>query len=98
VTGIPARTSEEATIVATQQLAQSGPRTRAHGDYPPLTPSEERVAQLVARGYTNREIADRLFVSHHTVGTHVRHIYDKLQVRSRVALTRLIIRQLALGD
>jgi DNA-binding CsgD family transcriptional regulator len=59
---------------------------------PPLTHSEERVARLVAHGYTNREIAARLFLSHHTVDTHVRHIYQKLQVRSRVALTRLILR------
>ncbi len=58
---------------------------------PPLTQSEERVAHLVAHGYTNREIAARLFLSHHTVDTHLRHVYQKLQVRSRVALTRLIL-------
>ena len=79
--------------MATQPLAQSGFRMPAHLGFPPLTRSEERVAHLVARGYTNREIAERLFVSHHTVGTHVRHIYQKLQVRSRVALTRLVLGQ-----
>jgi DNA-binding NarL/FixJ family response regulator len=47
---------------------------------------------LVAHGYTNREIAARLFLSHHTVDTHIRHVYQKLQIRSRVALTRLILR------
>ena len=84
--------------MATQQLQSSNPRMRAHGGYPPLTRSEQRVAHLIAQGYTNREIADQLFVSYHTVGTHVRHIYDKLQVRSRVALTRLIIGRMAPAD
>ena len=68
-------------------------RTRlACSGNPPLTHSEERVARLVVHGYTNREIAARLFLSHHTVDTHLRHVYQKLQVRSRVALTRLILR------
>jgi DNA-binding CsgD family transcriptional regulator len=47
------------------------------------------VAQLVVNGLTNREIADRLFVSPHTVNTHLRHVFAKLEVNSRVDLTRL---------
>jgi DNA-binding CsgD family transcriptional regulator len=54
-----------------------------------MTKSELAVAQLVANGHTNREIADRLFVSPHTVNTHLRHVFAKLQVNSRVDLTRL---------
>jgi DNA-binding CsgD family transcriptional regulator len=54
-----------------------------------MTTSELAVAQLVADGLTNREIADRLFVSPHTVNTHLRHVFAKLQVNSRVDLTRL---------
>jgi DNA-binding CsgD family transcriptional regulator/tetratricopeptide (TPR) repeat protein len=54
-----------------------------------MTKSELAVAQLVAGGLTNREIADRLFVSPHTVNTHLRHVFAKLQVNSRVDLTRL---------
>jgi DNA-binding CsgD family transcriptional regulator len=54
-----------------------------------MTKSELAVAQLVANGLTNREIADRLFVSPHTVNTHLRHVFAKLQVNSRVDLTRL---------
>jgi len=65
---------------------------------PTLTQSEQRVARLVADGYTNREIAARLFLSHHTVGTHLRHVYEKLQVRSRVALTRLVLAQERAAD
>jgi DNA-binding CsgD family transcriptional regulator len=54
-----------------------------------MTKSELAVAQLVAGGLTNREIADRLFVSPHTVNTHLRHVFAKLQINSRVDLTRL---------
>jgi DNA-binding CsgD family transcriptional regulator len=54
-----------------------------------MTKSELAVAQLVANGHTNREIADRLFVSPHTVNTHLRHVFAKLQINSRVDLTRL---------
>jgi DNA-binding CsgD family transcriptional regulator len=54
-----------------------------------MTKSELAVAELVANGHTNREIADRLFVSPHTVNTHLRHVFAKLQVKSRVDLTRL---------
>ncbi len=54
-----------------------------------MTKSELAVAQLVATGLTNREIADRLFVSPHTVNTHLRQVFAKLEVNSRVDLTRL---------
>jgi DNA-binding CsgD family transcriptional regulator/tetratricopeptide (TPR) repeat protein len=54
-----------------------------------LTDAELQVARLAAAGYTNRGIADRLFVSPHTVNTHLRHAFDKLDVRSRVDLTRI---------
>ena len=54
-----------------------------------MTKSELAVAQLAADGFTNREIAERLFVSPHTVNTHLRHVFAKLRVNSRVALTRL---------
>ena len=51
-----------------------------------LTPTEERVAALVARGSTNREVADALFVSVHTVEAHLKRIYRKLGIRSRTEL------------
>ena len=54
-----------------------------------MTKSELAVAELVANGLTNREMAERLFVSPHTVNTHLRHVFAKLQVNSRVDLTRL---------
>jgi DNA-binding CsgD family transcriptional regulator len=54
-----------------------------------LTSAEAAVAQLAAEGKTNREIAETLFISPHTVNTHLRHIFDKLGVNSRISLTRV---------
>jgi DNA-binding CsgD family transcriptional regulator len=51
-----------------------------------LTPAEHQIAMLVAEGRTNREISEHLFISPHTVNTHLRHIFDKLSIRSRVEL------------
>ena len=54
-----------------------------------LTESELTVVRLVADGLTNREAAERLYVSPHTVSSHLRHAFDKLGINSRVALTRI---------
>jgi DNA-binding CsgD family transcriptional regulator len=54
-----------------------------------LTASEIAVAQLVAEGLTNREVAERLFVSPHTVNSHLRHVFTKLRINSRVELARM---------
>jgi DNA-binding NarL/FixJ family response regulator len=56
-----------------------------------LRESELGIAQLVAEGLTNREVASRLFVSAHTVDFHLRQIYRKLGISSRVELTRRIV-------
>jgi DNA-binding CsgD family transcriptional regulator len=56
--------------------------------WPSLTRAERHVAQLVTEGKTNREIAEQLFVSPHTVSAHLRRIFDKMGVKSRVELTR----------
>ena len=66
------------------ELAQIGGRVREDG----LTPSEVRVAELVTRGRTNREVAAALFLSEKTVESHLSHIYAKLEVRSRTELAR----------
>jgi DNA-binding NarL/FixJ family response regulator len=55
-----------------------------------LTPQELRVALQVADGLSNQEVAARLFLSHKTIEVHLGHIYDKLGVRSRTSLARLV--------
>jgi transcriptional regulator of acetoin/glycerol metabolism len=56
-----------------------------------LRESELGIAKLVAQGLTNREVASRLFVSAHTVDFHLRQIYRKLGISSRVELTRRMV-------
>lgn len=51
-----------------------------------LTPQERVVAELAAAGLTNRQIGERLQVSHRTIGTHLARVFRKLEVRSRAAL------------
>ena len=55
-----------------------------------LTRREQEIADLVASGLSNREIAARLFISKRTVDAHVEHIFGKLEISSRVQLTVLL--------
>ena len=52
----------------------------------PLTPQEREIAQLAASGLTNRQIGDKLFLSHRTVGGHLHRIFPKLGIVTRAAL------------
>ena len=69
------------------ELARIGGRQRMEG----LSPSELSVAELVAEGRTNREIASALFLRERTVASHLTHIYAKLGVRSRTELVRQLL-------
>ncbi|MEV8511859.1 AAA family ATPase [Dactylosporangium sp. NPDC051484] len=57
-----------------------------------LTPAERGVALRVADGSTNRQVASDLFLSRHTVDSHLRKIFTKLGLRSRVELANLVMR------
>jgi DNA-binding CsgD family transcriptional regulator len=58
-----------------------------------LTDSERRVAELVAEGATNREVAAALVISTHTVDSHLRHVFAKLAISSRVQLATIATKQ-----
>jgi DNA-binding NarL/FixJ family response regulator len=68
---------------------------RPHTTPVPLTPAEHRVAVLVCAGHTNPSVAQELFLSVNTISSHLRSIYAKLQVHSRVTL--LLALQAAAG-
>jgi DNA-binding CsgD family transcriptional regulator len=70
------------------RLAAGGgrpPRIRVSGVHS-LTPSERQVATLAAKRLTNRQIAERLYVTEKTVESHLSRVYRKLQVDSRIQL------------
>jgi non-specific serine/threonine protein kinase len=58
-----------------------------------LTPREREVAQLVARGLSNREIADALVLTERTTESHLTHIFGKLGLRSRTQLAAWALEQ-----
>jgi DNA-binding CsgD family transcriptional regulator/predicted negative regulator of RcsB-dependent stress response len=62
-----------------------------------LTDTERRVAEVVAEGLTNIQVADRLFLSRHTVDFHLRQVFRKLGIHSRVELTRSVLESAGVG-
>ncbi|WP_345466113.1 ATP-binding protein [Actinoallomurus oryzae] len=85
-----------------RRLRRLGVRRRHwnHADRPvsgwaSLTDTERAVSELVAQGLTNRQVADQLFMSAHTVAFHLRHVFRKLNIGSRVELTRLTLQRTA---
>ena len=61
------------------------------GDVEPLTEREKEVLTLVAKGQSNQEIADKLYVRDVTVKTHLNTIFKKLKVKSRTQAVLLAI-------
>ena len=72
---------------ARAELARIGGRAPSRGE---LTEAERRIAELVAEGQTNREVAAALFLTEHSVETALTRVYRKLGVRSRAELAHLL--------
>lgn len=70
-----------------------GNRKHASEDRCDLTEREVEVLQMIVEGLTKQEIASRLFLSTHTVDSHLRHIYQKLHVNNRAAAVAAALRQ-----
>lgn len=75
-------------IVAYASRGRGTRAERAATGWASLTKAERHVVDLVAEGLTSREIAERLFISPRTVGTHLTHIFAKMGVSSRNELAR----------
>jgi DNA-binding NarL/FixJ family response regulator len=72
-------------------LEQAEPEASTPAGLEHLTPRQIEVLRLVARGMTNAEIAEALFLSRRTVHAHLRSIFHKLEVGHRSAATRYAI-------
>jgi DNA-binding CsgD family transcriptional regulator len=66
-----------------------GPATGPRG-WAGLTPTQRTVARLVSEALTNQQIARRMYLSPHTVNYHLRQIFQKLGINSRVELARIV--------
>ena len=88
-----------------QRLRELGIRHRHWGTakrpaagWESLTDTELATARLVAQGLTNQQIANQLFISTHTVAFHLRQVFRKLDIRSRVELTRIALEHAEAGE
>ena len=70
---------KEVSVPATTHFSLNEQRLKDLG----ITRRELEILELIAQGLSNREIADKLFVSENTVKTHSSHLFDKLSARSR---------------
>ena len=73
-------------------------RSRAAGHRPGagwtgLTPAEQATSNLVAQGLSNQQVAEQMYVSAHTVAYHLRNVFRKLGISSRVELARAVAEQ-----
>ncbi|HTK45900.1 MAG TPA: response regulator transcription factor, partial [Patescibacteria group bacterium] len=76
---------------ARAELAATGETVRReHVATNELTPQERVVGRLVAQGFTNKQIAEQLFLSPNTIETHLRHIFQKADVRTRTQLAHVL--------
>jgi DNA-binding NarL/FixJ family response regulator len=89
LTGEPVFTPSLAGLV----LSEFRRISSAEPDEPQLTPRENEVLKLVAKGYTYREIGEKLFISTKTVQNHVQNILTKLQLKKRYELMRYAIQK-----
>ncbi|WP_101949693.1 LuxR family transcriptional regulator [Mycobacterium sp. 3519A] len=74
-------------------LRGRGERKRPSSGWDSLTPTELDVVRLVGEGLPNKDIAARLFVSPRTVQSHLRHVYNKVGLTSRVQLAQEAVRR-----
>ena len=70
-------------IAVSESISIIEPQVASEADRGLLTFREKEILNLVAQGLSNREIAEQLFVSRHTVESHIKHIYRKLSVTKR---------------
>jgi len=76
--GVPMTGEIARKVIMAFQAAPQG-----NDDVVTLSAREQEILELLSQGMLNKEIADKLSISYHTVKVHLKHVYDKLHVRSR---------------
>ena len=85
---------DEIVVDALTPAEPAGPQIPSRGTRSgPLTRREQEVAALIARGLTNRQIAEELFIAERTADTHVEHILAKLGLGSRSQVAAWVVKQ-----
>lgn len=89
--GLKLTKTHETVVVREVPVPVAGPFTRNEARLAELavTPRELEILEAVAEGLSNREIAERLFVSENTVKTHAARLFDKLGARRRTQALQL---------
>jgi DNA-binding CsgD family transcriptional regulator len=77
-------------VIGGRARSPSG-RHRQRFGWASLTDTERKIVDLIAEGLTNAEAGRRLFLSHHTVEYHLKSIYRKLEIRTRLQLAVLVM-------
>jgi DNA-binding CsgD family transcriptional regulator len=85
-----ARIQDVMTKAGVRRAAWTARPKPAESGWESLTPTEQKVANLIGSGLTNRVVAAELGISPNTVGTHARSVFSKLDVRSRVQLSNVL--------
>ena len=80
---------KEVAVTAPVRLAEPFCRNEAKREELTITPREMEILELIAQGMSNREIAEKLFVSENTVKTHSSRVFDKLGARRRTQAVQL---------
>jgi DNA-binding NarL/FixJ family response regulator len=73
-------------LAETEAVARSSPGAAAHREVGRLTARQEEVAVLVAQGWTNRRIAERLVITERTAAAHIERILHRLDFTSRTQI------------
>ncbi len=81
-----------------RRFREPPPMARTGEELPSLTEREQEVLRLLVKGFTFQEIGRLLGISAHTVTSHVKHIYEKLEVRSRAEAVYEALQRGILGD
>jgi DNA-binding NarL/FixJ family response regulator len=80
-------------VLGEYRRLSTSPASAGRDDTPRLTERETEVLRLVAKGWSYKQIAEQLVLSHRTVQNHVQNVLGKLQLHNRVELTRYAIEQ-----